>query len=139
MFSELVRILRGGIRPTSFEQLCIEACLKNLPEQIKDMANTQLAQYNLIQREIDGRALNFYKVARFNQIVEPSNLLPIKSKDCVLLKIEVETDTKESVNVTLHATGYRVFCIQFSRSVSNLKSTKEIAVKKITQSWRDVI
>lgn len=139
MFSDFLRILRGGTRPTSFEKLCIESCLTHLPEQIKDVANSQLAQYNLIQREIDGRALNFYKIVRFNQISEPSNLLPIKSKDCVLLKIEIETDTQEKLNVTLHATGYRIFCIQFSRSVSNLKSIKEISVTKCTQSWRNVI
>ena len=139
MFSDLMRIFRGGTRPTSFEKLCIEACLTHLPERIKDIANSQLAEYNLIQREIDGRALNFYKIVRFNQIAEPSNLLPIKSKDCVLLKIEVETDAQEKLNVTLHATGYRIFCIQFIRSVSHLKSIKEISVTKCTQSWRGVI
>jgi len=139
MFSDFLRVLRGGTRPTSFEKLCIEACLTHLPEQIKEIANSQLAQYNLIQREIDGRALNFYRVVRFNKIAEPTNLLPIKSKDCVLLKLEVETDTQEKLNVTLHATSYRIFCIQFSRSVSKPKTIKGISITKCTQSWRNVI
>ncbi|NUZ12868.1 hypothetical protein HUZ36_18985 [Pseudoalteromonas sp. McH1-7] len=138
MFNNLVQWLKGGVEKTLFEQECLDLCLSHLPENLKNIAEQQISEYNLFQREADNRSLNLYRASIFNRVIEPSVKLPVKSNDCILVKLVVELSEKERINVVLHATNFRVFCICFNKSVAHLAQNKALNVIGCTSSWKSV-
>ena len=58
----ITRFLRGGQNLTGAEHRLLCLLVENLPPHLRDTAERQFESYNLAQREIDGRALNFYRV-----------------------------------------------------------------------------
>ena len=139
MLNNLLRWLRGGIKETQFEFECLKLCLEHLPDKLRPVALKQISEYNLVQREIDQRALNYYNISVFLNVVNPSELLPISSDDCILIKLVVETENQDKINVALHATGYRIFCICFNKSVAHLANFSKLNVCSVTNSWETVI
>lgn len=139
MLNKLRKMILGCTELTQFEEQSIKLCIENLPENLKGIAAAQLKEYNLIQREYDGRTVNFYKVKCLRKVVNPNQLLPIKTDDCVLIKLELKTISNERIGVTLHATGHRIFSASFSKDASNLGKIEGMRLEKLTKSWRSVV
>ncbi|MHA2852290.1 hypothetical protein, partial [Vibrio harveyi] len=139
MLNKLRKMILGCTDLTPFEEQSIKLCIDNLPENLKGIAAAQFKEYNLIQREYDGRTVNFYKVKCLRKVVNPNQLLPIKTDDCVLIKLELKTISNERIGVTLHATGHRIFSASFSKDVSNLGKIEGMRLEKLTKSWRSVV
>src|SRR5512139_853886 len=58
----LTRLVRGGQTLTDAEHRLLCLLVEELPPHLRDTVERQFASYNLAQREIDRRALNFYRV-----------------------------------------------------------------------------
>jgi len=46
------------------EEDLLRLSLKDLPTALRSIVESHLNAYNLVQREVDGRALNFYRIKR---------------------------------------------------------------------------
>lgn len=72
MLNKLRKMILGCTELTQFEEQSIKLCIENLPENLKGIAAAQFKEYNLIQREYDGRTVNFYKVKCLRKVVNPN-------------------------------------------------------------------
>ena len=83
--SWLIRLMRGGAVLTAGEQQLLSLLVTELPAHLREVAEGQFAEYNLVQREADGRALNFYKVGLFSATPLPvSQLMESKQEEAPL-------------------------------------------------------
>ena len=128
------RIMSGGTVLTPVEHQLIERLVAALPASLRGTVEAQFEAYNLVQREVDGRALNFYRtttgragVADLPQLAMTQDVAPL-----VRLTANIEGQ-KEPVHATLTAVSGRAFCIGFSRA---LPAKGGVSVVKTKQAWR---
>lgn len=58
--TSLSRFIRGGVILSGLEVWALKALVSSLPPELQQVVEAQFQRYVLVQREIDGRALNFY-------------------------------------------------------------------------------
>lgn len=56
----LSRFLRGGVVLGALEGWALQTLVSSLPPELRQIVEAQFQRYVLVQREVDGRALNFY-------------------------------------------------------------------------------
>lgn len=129
----LSRLLNGGVQLTDPEHHILCLLVQVLPEQLRNAVELQFDQYDLVQREIDGRALNFYCKNSSKQLP----LLALQAEDCPLIRIEVrhQGGTK-TVHATLTAVGGRAFSISLSERIDHAAPLAEEKVVEVVHSWR---
>ena len=129
------RLLWGGTRLTDLELELLQHLVVALPPTLRTTVEKQLAAYNLVQREIDGRALNFYrKKAGSANNMDGLPVLEMVVDEAPLVRLTARVSGEsEPLHVTLNAVNGRVFCMALSRRVSREGS---VTVLDVTQSWR---
>ena len=135
----LSRILRGGTTLSDAEHAALCALVHALPSDLQTVVITQLNAYNLVQREIDGRALNFYRVKkRLAAFMDDMPQLRMKTGETPLVRasLAVEGET-EPLHAVLTAVHGRVFCVSFSRPPG--RSASSVRVLHTEQSWRSSV
>jgi len=137
----LTRLLWGGTTLTPVEHQLLERLVAELPTAIRRIAEQQLDAYNLVQREADGRALNFYR----KKGGSPSNmqglpLLDSKIEEAPLIGL---TATLEGLDRPLHAVltavHGRIFCMSLSERVPAQAPSASVQVLRVEQSWKSNI
>jgi hypothetical protein len=128
----MTRALRGGVTLSPAEQWLLDRLVRALPDDLRDITHAQLVSYNLAQREVDGRAVNFY---RRPALLPNMPLLPMSVGEAPLVRLSTSTGSGDPVHATLNAVSGRVFCIAFSRAIGAL-SPSDLAVAKVTEAWR---
>jgi hypothetical protein len=134
----LSRMLWGGTVLTPAEHQLLSCLVAELPWNIRTIVLFQLESYNLVQREVDGRALNFYRKKRF--AFWDRTELPVlehKHDEAPLVRLETEIlGQSEPLHAVLTAVRGRVFCLTFSRAVPKETEPACLRVKHVTQAWR---
>lgn len=133
----VTRLLSGGVTLSALEAAVFDRMVGCLPAELKDPLLGQLNEYNLVQREVDGRALNFYKkeAGRVTRAGLPE--LPLKPGEVLLLKMTFTVPGQDqSFHATMTAVDKRFFCLNFSHDLRPFRNAKEIKVQDIKQSWR---
>lgn len=115
--SWLTRLLRGGVSPSHGERRLLEALVAHLPEHLREVVDAQLGECNLVQREVDGRALNFYRVSGWPGRPQPPSRMLGSTKEATLVRLTMDTEGFGQWHATLSAVGGRVFCMAVSRPV----------------------
>ncbi len=134
--SWLLRALRGGAVLTAGEQALLATLVAELPAHLRNVVEAQFDEYNLVQREVDGRALNFYKVSFFSFAPQPvSQVLESKRNEAPLVRLAVQTGEPEPLHATLTAVNGRVFCASFSKRVPRSLG-HEFKVSKVVHAWK---
>jgi hypothetical protein len=141
-FGNLVtRMLRGGVRLTDAEYFLLSALVERLDPKIRDIIESQFEQYNLVQREVDGRALNFYRVQlgrRAPMEVEPC--LHMTAVESPLIKIAVAAPGHgKPLHAVLTAVRGRAFCVSTDRTPPAPRFEPDVTVVSSTQSWRSEV
>ncbi len=132
------RLLSGGVKLSVAEHAVLEALVSGLPDELRQVAELQFEAYNLVQREVDGRALNFYR----NLDGQPSNMqgLPLlqhKGEEAPLVRITLQFNAPSPpLHAVLTAVHGRAFCISFSRALTPGEATTRPQVGKVVQAWR---
>ena len=129
------RFLHGGVTLTVVESQLLEHLISSLPAPLRTIVEHQFEAYNLAQREIDGRALNFYRRrnGRANDM-EGLPLLEMAAEEAPLVRLTAAiAGETEPVHATLTAINGRVFCMALSRAVP---SDAVITVSQVKQAWR---
>ena len=131
----LARLLSGGTTLTEVEFQLLQQLVGSLPSTLRLVVESQFSAYNLVQREIDGRALNFYrkKGGQANNM-EGLPLLDMTVEEAPLVRLtaSIAGDT-EPVHATLAAIKGRVFCMALSRRV---RSNGIVTISDVKQAWR---
>jgi hypothetical protein len=129
------RLLWGGTTLTEVELQLLQHLVGSLPSELRCVVDAQFNAYNLVQREHDGRALNFYrkKGGRANNM-EGLPLLQMTVDEAPLVRLTVTlSGDAEPLHATLNAVGGRVFCIALSRPVG---TEGVVTVSDVKQAWR---
>lgn len=133
----LHRILHGGVRLRPVERKLLAAFLDRLPAPIRSTVSGQLDRYNLVQRENDGRALNFYRLRFGRATVDGLPLLICKATETRLLALKFRIDGSErAFDAGFWSVGGRFFCINFSDDLRSLPGSADIEIVDIRESWR---
>jgi hypothetical protein len=135
---QLLRRLFG--RGTDFTQLegaLLKEMVAALPDTLRIPVQAQIDACNLIQREIDGRALNFYRTVRGKPNREGLPVLPIKPGEVVLLKAAFRVPGHDTLfHATLNAVNGQFFCLSLSHDLALYGKETAIVVQNTTPSWR---
>ena len=130
--------LGSGSTLTDVEHSLTEELISRLPDSLKCIVESQIDAYNLVQREIDGRALNFYRVGLGRSLrMARIPVLEMDSEESPLIRISasVEGDPKP-INATLTAVNGRVFCVAFGRRVDGYPTGTRVEVTGVKKAWR---
>ena len=128
----------SGTTLTDVEHSLTEELISRLPDSLKRIVESQIDVYNLVQREIDGRALNFYRVGLGRSLrMARIPVLEMDSEESPLIRISalVEGDPKP-INATLTAVNGRVFCVSFGRRVDRYSNGTRVEVTGVKKAWR---
>ena len=109
-----------------------------MPLHLRSVVSAQFDGYNLVQRESDGRALNFYR--KKDGGAEALTDLPVidhKQREAPLVRITATIgESSEPLHAVLTAVNGRAFCISFNRRPSRLEQNAAIHVKRTVEAWR---
>ena len=95
------RLLRGGIVLMPIEEELLQIAIKEMPPILHPIVETQLDAYNLIQREADGRAINFSRIKGGSVKRDDIPPLPLKSGEAKLLSVAFDIPGQaENMHVT---------------------------------------
>ena len=134
----ITRLLRGGQTLTDAEHRLLCLLVEQLPPHLRDTVERQFESYNLAQREIDGRALNFYRVGLGGSGVLPATPRLTSRLDVApLIRISASVAGEdEPLHAVLTAVSGRAFSVSFSRAVSERVKPETLSVETVTQAWK---
>ena len=131
------RVLRGGTTLRAAEHEVLVRLVKELPAPLRVIVESQFAQYNLVQREVDGRALNFYRIRWLSPTTRGLPLLSQQGDEAPLIRLHLEVaGEKEPLHAVLGAVAGRAFCVSLSRPIAASLSPDDLHTKSVTQAWR---
>src|SRR5262245_26166669 len=133
------RLLRGGTTLSDTEYSVICALVDTLPLDLRTIVSTQLNSYNLVQRESDDRALNFYRFKNGSpSFTDDLPQLHMKTEESPLIRAKLRVEgEQEPLHAVLAAVRGRVFCVSFSRPPGS--SARSVRILDIEQSWRSSV
>jgi hypothetical protein len=133
--SFITRLLWGGTELTNVEFQLLQHLVASLPSPLRSVVEKQFGAYNLVQREVDGRALNFYrKKGGSASNMEGLPLLDMGVEEAPLVRLSANVaGDAEPLHATLHAVKGRVFCMALNRAV---RSEGSVTVSDVKQAWR---
>jgi hypothetical protein len=128
------RRLRGGVRLSIGEQAVLSALVERLPADLRAIVEAQFDAYDLVQREIDGRALNFYCRPARNKTLP---LLAMDVDECPLTRITFTFGGPGSeLHAALVAVRGRAFCVTLGARLDGVDEVSNFSVTKTIDSWR---
>lgn len=128
------RLISGGTVLTPVEHQLLERLVTTLPASLRVTVESQFDAYNLVQREVDGRALNFYRKIAGRVAVHGIPLLEMAREESPLARLTARIEGEEEpLHATLTAVGGRAFCVAFSRA---LPAKGSVSVVETRQAWR---
>ena len=128
------RLVAGGSTLTAVEFQLLDQLVSSLPEALRTVVESQFEAYNLVQREADGRALNFYRTKKGKVNMEGIPLLEMTVDEAPLVRLTARiAGDAEPVHATLTAVNGRVFCMALSRAV---RSDATVSFTELKQAWR---
>jgi hypothetical protein len=136
--SWLSRFLRGGVRLSGVEHAVLCELVARLPGELRAIVSSQFDEYNLVQREVDGRALNFYCLDRLRgSVTEPSRRLDLKTNEAPLIRIRIELGAdREPLDAVLGAVNGHASRVAFSRPVASDHGIESLKVVGAKDAWR---
>jgi hypothetical protein len=135
----MTRLLNGGAVLTSIEAQILIEFVNALPPDLRLPVEQELHAYNLVQRESDGRAINFYRKEFGRPVSGGFPLLPVRSGEVKLLSFAFTVDGQQKrFHATMSSVNRRFFCMNFSDDLRPFASNK-IKVLEVTESWRSGI
>jgi len=130
--------LGSGTDLTDIEHRVTEELIASLPDWLRTAVEAQIETYDLVQREVDGRALNFYrKRSGHKGVVDGQPILEMHGEEAPLMRITIRLgEDHELVHATLNAVLGRVFCVAFNRRIDAYPGTITMTVIDRKEAWR---
>ena len=133
----ITRTIGSGVSLTKIEKELLELLPINLPPNVAEIIIQQIDTFNLVQREADGRALNFYYIVKGKINRDSMPIIKTKKDETKLLAITfiIEKEPRE-FHATFTAISGVFFCMNFSDDLRSYKKKSKITVAKISKSWK---
>jgi hypothetical protein len=131
------RVLRGGTRLSDAEHHLVSLLVRELSPRLRETVESQFSLYNLVQREIDKRSLNFYRVRTWRGgllPVTPTLRAKLEVAPLVRLNMKVSGESKP-LHAVLTAVGGHAFSVSFDRPVLRASKPTDYSIDKVTQAW----
>lgn len=131
------RFLRGGVLLSELESEITKRLVSELPAELRETVEAQFSAYELVQREVDGRALNFYPRRKEMRGRFSAPLLQMEVAEAPLVRMQFSVGNPPVVlHAVLTAVQGRAFCVSFSQDVRRLPSPATLEVSKVVHAWR---
>ncbi|WP_153065956.1 hypothetical protein [Xanthomonas campestris] len=125
-------IFRGDVSLAPAEDWLLRQFVDKLPPHLMPIVQKQIASYNRMYREVDGRAINFYCRPEISSGF-PS--LSMDSDEAPLIRITVSVNGADKpIHATLTAVHGRVFCMSFSQPVKHILPAS-MQLIKVKDAW----
>ena len=129
------RFLRGGTTLSDGEHHVLSLMIAELPPHLREKVERQFESYDLVQREVDKRTLNFYS-RRPGSSLPAASLLKSKLEVAPLVRVSLRVAGHlDALNAVLTAVNGRAFSASFNRPVPPSVSPADVSVEKVTQAW----
>ena len=136
----LTRLFRGGTRLTDAEYYVLKTLVESLDPKLRGVVESHFEEYNLVQREVDARALNFYRVKiGGGHPIEVTNPLVMEADEEPLVRITLAVPGENPIHAVLTAVCGRAFCVTFDRCLPLPDFNTKPSVTDIKQSWRSEV
>src|ERR1700758_1027826 len=113
----LSRLLWGGVCLSRVESGLLQRMVDELPGKLRAVVEAQFETYNLVQREADGRAVNFYRRRWGRADVSNVPLLARRGMDAPLIRVSFTIDENgPEHHGVLTAVNRRAFCLLLMRT-----------------------
>jgi hypothetical protein len=133
----LSRLLRGGVLLSPIESWATQTLVSSLPQELRLIIEAQFERYVLVQREFDGRALNFYPRRRELRAGLRAPSLQMDLEDAPLVRIRMSvSEPHATLHAVLSAVLGRAFSVSFSQDVRPFAASSCFEVEEVVQSWR---
>jgi hypothetical protein len=123
---------------TDLEHRVIEELVRRLPDFLRKIVEEQFESYTQVEREIDGRAFNFWRT-RFGRGVDMRGVasLEMSVDEATMIRVTFDmSDDAKPLHATLNAIKGRVFCVAISRRIDKCPPSTTFVVIKIKEAWR---
>jgi hypothetical protein len=130
--------LGSGTDLTDIEHRVTEELIASLPDWLRTTVEAQMESYDLVQREVDGRALNFYRKRSGRKgLREGRPLLEMHGDEAPLMRITIRLgEDQKPLHATLHAVLGEVFCVALNRRIDSYPGTTTLSVVDRKEAWR---
>ena len=130
------RLFRGGTTLSDSEYHILSLLVAELPPRLRERVEQQFDSYDLVQREVDNRTLNFYP-RRPGVPLAAAIILKSKLEVAPLMRLNLSVAGQpEPLNAVLTAVRGRAFSVSFNRALSANVSPADMSVKKVTHAWQ---
>jgi hypothetical protein len=135
--TSLSRFMRGGVVLSDLERWVLRTLVSSLPLELRQVVEAQFQRYVLVQREVDGRALNFYPRRSEMRKGLSAPLLQMAGEDAPLVRIKFSVANHPlNFHAVLSAVLGRAFCVSFSNDVRPFAGASDFKLEDVEQSWR---
>jgi len=131
------RTLGGGTTLSDSEHHLLSLLVMELPPHLREKVEAQFELYNLVQREVDRRTLNFYRSRAWRRGQLPvTPILKSKLEVAPLVRLSLKIRGQSGLlHAVLTAVNGRAFSVSFSRAVVRDSRPEDYAIEKVTQAW----
>jgi len=135
--TRLSRFLRGGVVLSALEGWAVRTLVSSLPPDLQQIVEAQFQRYVLVQREVDGRALNFYPRRSEMTAGLSAPALQMEGEEAPLVRIKFSVAGHGcSLHAVLSAVLGRAFCVSFNKDVRPFAAASGFELENVEQSWR---
>lgn len=129
------RLMWGGKVLSAFECVVLKRLVAELPPALREIVEAQFESYNLVQREIDGRALNFYRKVRGRLSMDGVPLMQMQVDVAPLIRLALTVAGTE-IHAVLTAVRNRACSVTFDQDARSFRGATAVEVTRVTQAWR---
>lgn len=131
------RVWKGAVIPCPLEEFLLSEFVERMPVNFQPILRSQLASYNLVQRDPDYIELRFYRIVRGRVDRGSLPILQIRGGEVKLLSITAEIpDAEDPLHASFWAVDRRFFMVNFGCSIKPYKDLPSASIEKARQSWR---
>lgn len=131
------RVWKGAVIPCPLEEFLLSEFVERMPVNFQPILRSQLASYNLVQRDPDYIELRFYRIVRGRVDRSSLPVLQIRAGEVKLLSITAEIpDVEDPLHASFWAVDRRFFMVNFGCSIKPYKDLPSASIEKARQSWR---
>ncbi len=129
--------LGSGVTLSDSEHYLLSLLVAELPPHLREKVEAQFESYNLVQREVDRRTLNFYRCRAWGRGQLPvTPILKSKLEVAPLVRLSFKVAGQPALlHAVLTAVNGRAFSVSFSRVVSRDSRPADYSIEKVTQAW----
>lgn len=136
--SLLSRLIGRSTSLSDLEHQIVESLVDQLPPELQSIAAQQFEAYDMVQREVDGRALNFYFATGSQRPLDhgvPAFEQRLAEAKLMRAEYSVGEDTAP-IHAVLTAVSGRVFCVTFSRQPTREEHTRGVRIVSTVPAWK---